>query len=153
MVKASHDLQPGLSAFERDRREARAEAPAGLQRRVLVVVEDLAAGKNLARLLMTKGYERVRVVRRADRALLLAQTFSPNIVFLDVGLADDAYELASALRRQTGQGSLRVIALTGSIEHSTREQARGAGFERWLTTPVGESALDGLMLREDTASD
>jgi len=117
---------------------------------VLIVVEDRAAGKDLARLLMAMGYERVRIVRRAARALLIAQRFSPGVVFLDIALLDDAYELANDLRRQVGGGSLRLIALTNSIEHSTREQARGAGFERWLVTPVTKSDHDSLMRREDS---
>ncbi len=114
---------------------------------MLIVVEDRATGKDLARLLMAMGYERVRIVRQAARALLIAQRFSPGVVFLDIALLDDAYELASDLRRLAG-GSLRLIALTGSIEHSTREQARGAGFERWLVTPVAKSELKSLMSRE-----
>jgi CheY-like chemotaxis protein len=147
MEKARHNLLLGLSLLQR-RREARASAPAGVHRRVLIVSDDAADAQHLARLLLAKGYERVRVVRKAAKALLLTHTFSPSIVFLDVALPEDAYELASALRRQTGQGSLRIIALTSSIEHSTREQARDAGFERWLVTPVAESELDGLMRKE-----
>ncbi len=150
MEKARQNLLLGLSLLQR-RREARASAPAGVHRRVLIVSDDLPDGKHLARLLLAKGYERVRVVRKATKALLLAQTFAPSIVFLDVALPEDAYELASALRRQSGQASLRIIALTSSIEHSTRDQARGAGFERWLVTPVAESELDGLMRKEDLA--
>jgi CheY-like chemotaxis protein len=46
-----------------------------------------------------------------------------------------------------------MIALTNSIEHSTREQARDAGFERWLVTPVAKDELDSLMQREDSAPD
>lgn len=137
----------GLSLFHRQRREARADASGEVRRRVLIVVEDRATGKDLARLLMAMGYERVRIVRQAARALLIAQRFSPGVVFLDIALLDDAYELASDLRRLAG-GSLRLIALTGSIEHSTREQARGAGFERWLVTPVAKSELKSLMSRE-----
>lgn len=151
MDKALDALQLDLSLLQQNRREARADSPAGSQRRVLIVAEDRQDGKALARQLLAKGYERVRVIHRAARALRLAQTFSPNIVFLDVALTDDAYELASALHRQSGQNALRVIALTSSIEHSTRDQARGAGFERWLVTPVGESELDRLMRREDPA--
>jgi len=49
---------------------------------------------------------------------------------LDVTLQGDAYRLARALRQRAGQTELRLIALTNSIEHSTREQARSAGFER-----------------------
>ncbi len=150
MAKALQNLRTGLSLFHRQRREARADASGEVRRRVLIVVEDRAAGKDLARLLMAMGYERVRIVRRAARALLIAQRFSPGIVFLDIALLDDAYELASDLRRQVSGGSLRLIALTNSIEHSTREQARDAGFERWLVTPVAKSELDSLMDRADS---
>jgi CheY-like chemotaxis protein len=141
MVRVQQDL--------RRRGEARANRPA--RARVLVVVEDRLAGKCLARMLAGDGYGRVRVVRRAASALFLAQESRPDVIFLDVGLSDDAYQLANDLRRQAGRDSLRLIALTSSIEHSTREQARDAGFERWLVMPVAQHALDGLMCNEDAA--
>lgn len=134
-----------LSSPQRRRNELRTESRSERRTCVLIVVEDRLAGKHLARLLTAKGYERVRVVHRAASALFLAEKFSPGIIFLDVSLADDAYELANTLRQHAGRRTLRLIALTSSIEHSTREQARGAGFERWLVTPVAKEELDGLM--------
>lgn len=119
---------------------------------MLIVVEDRLAGRHLARLLSAKGYEGVRIVRRAASALFLAQQSRPGIVFLDVALSDDAYQLASDLRRQSGSGAVRLIALTSSVEHSTRDQARDAVFERWLVTPVTQSELDALMCKEDAMS-
>jgi len=117
--------------------------------RILIVVDDRLSGRKLARMLMRKGYPSVRAVTDAGRALIIAQQYQPDIVFLDVTLAGDAYELARGLRQQAGQAELRLIALTNSIEHSTREQARSAGFERWLVTPVTQEDLDGL-LRDDS---
>jgi CheY-like chemotaxis protein len=113
--------------------------------RILIVVNDRLSGRKLARMLMLKGYASVRAVTDAGRALVIAQQYQPDIVFLDVTLAGDAYELARGLRQQAGQAELRLIALTNSIEHSTREQARSAGFERWLVTPVTQEDLDGLL--------
>jgi CheY-like chemotaxis protein len=113
--------------------------------RILIVVDDRLSGRKLARMLMQKGYASVRAVTDAGRALVIAQQYQPDIVFLDVTLAGDAYELARGLRQQAGQAALRLIALTNSIEHSTREQARSAGFERWLVTPVTQEDLDGLL--------
>lgn len=132
-----------------------ASSPSSSQRlvRVLIVVNDRLAGRRLARLLTGKGYEGVRAVSSAARALALARQYKPSIVFLDVAMADDAYELATALRQQAGQNAPRLIALTESIEHSTREQARSAGFERWLVTPVAQSELDALLRKgQGTAS-
>jgi len=122
-----------------------ADAQVAPRARVMIVSDDHLAGRQLGRMLTAKGYEGVRAVSRAERALILAQKLGPGIIFLDVELSDDAYELARSLRRQAGQDSLRLIALTSTIEHSTREQARGAGFERWLLTPVAQNDLDNLL--------
>lgn len=116
--------------------------------RILIVVDNRLAGRQLARLLMRKGFESVRAVTNAGRALVVAQQYRPDIVFLDVTLPGDAYELARGLHQQAGRAELRLIALTNSIEHSTREQARSAGFERWLVTPVMQEDLDGLLRAE-----
>ena len=113
--------------------------------RILIVVGNRLAGRQLARLLMQKGFASVRAVTDAGRAMIISLQYQPDIVFLDVTLASDAYELARGLRQQAGQAELRLIALTNSIEHSTREQARSAGFERWLVTPVTPEDLEGLL--------
>jgi DNA-binding response OmpR family regulator len=145
MGKTRHEQNLELSLIRRHKRPPRAEVPDELRRRVLIIVDDRLSGRHLARMLTATGYEGVRAVSRAARALVLARQFGPSIVFLDVDLPDDAYELARALRHQAGSDSLRIIALTNSIENSTREQARGAGFERWLVTPVAQSELDVVM--------
>ena len=152
MAKTEHELRIEKLLIQRHRREPRAEVPASLRTRVLIVSEDRLAGRHLARMLAAKGFEGVRAVSRAARALTLARKFVPGIVFLDVALLDDAYELAGALRRLAGRDALRIIALTPSIEHSTRDQARDAGFERWLVTPVAQNELDSLMDVEERAA-
>jgi CheY-like chemotaxis protein len=116
--------------------------------RFLIVVDNRLAGRQLARMLMRQGFATVRAVTDAGRALTISQHYQPDIVFLDVDLEGDAYQLARGLRQQAGQAELRLIALTNSIEHSTREQARNAGFERWLVTPVTQDDLEGLLRAE-----
>jgi CheY-like chemotaxis protein len=125
-------------------RETAFEATVRLAR-ILIVVDNRLAGRQLARMLMHKGYASVRAVTNGGRALIISHDYQPDIVFLDVTLKGDAYQLARDLRQQAGQAELRVIALTNGIEHSTREQARSAGFERWLVTPVTQEDLDGLL--------
>jgi CheY-like chemotaxis protein len=134
-----------MTSIQRQRRAPPAGAQAGLPARILIVVENRLAGRQLARMLTRKGYDHVRAVTSADRALVIAREYEPAIVFLDVTLAGDAYELARGLRQQAGLAELRLIALTDSIEHLTREKARSAGFERWLVTPVAQEDLDKLL--------
>ena len=148
-MRPRHELLLDLSRSQPRHREPRPGSLAEARLRVVVVVGDRLTGKHLARMLAAHGYKGVRVVRRAASALFLAQQSRPDVVFLDVALSDDAYQLASDLRRQAGPRGLRLIALTSSIEHSTREQARDVGFERWLVTPVSQADFDSLMLNDD----
>ena len=112
---------------------------------ILIVVADRLVGRQLARMVTKKGYDEVRAVSRAARALVLEHEHAPGIIFLDLTLSEDAYDLARALQRQAGHDAHRLIALTPAIDHSTREQARRAGFERWLVTPVAQDELDELL--------
>jgi len=121
------------------------DVPAELSAGILIVVADRLVGRHLARMLTKKGYEGVRAVSSAARALVLAHEYDPGIIFVDVDLSDDAYDLAGALQRQAGRHAHRLIALTPAIEHSTRERARRAGFERWLLTPVMQGELEDLL--------
>jgi CheY-like chemotaxis protein len=131
----------------RDRRQRNpridtAEQSAG----VLIVVADRLIGRRLASMLTKKGYAGVRAVSSVARALVLAHEHDPGIIFLDLELADAAYDLARVLQHQGGHDAQRLIALTPAIEQSTRERARRAGFERWLVTPVVQSELEDLLL-------
>lgn len=134
-----------MSSTDPRRPELPADIPTELNAGVLIAVEDRLVGRQLARMLTKKGYEDVRAVSSAARALVADHDYAPGIVFVDLGLADDAYDLARALNRQAGQDPMRLIALTPAIDHSTRERARLAGFERWLVTPVAQDELDDLL--------
>jgi response regulator RpfG family c-di-GMP phosphodiesterase len=61
-------------------------------------------------------------------------------------------DLARQLLKQARQNVMRVIALTGSIDHPGREEARGAGFERYLVKPVAQTELDKVLRRPQTTS-
>jgi CheY-like chemotaxis protein len=100
-------------------------------------------------MLTKKGYSGVRAVSSVSRALVLAHEHDPGIIFLDLELSDDAYDLARVLQHQAGHDAHRLIALTPAIEQSTRERARRAGFERWLVTPVVQSELENLLLEHE----
>jgi CheY-like chemotaxis protein len=142
-----------MSQPRRHGRESAADGLSPAAAGVLIVVDDRLVGRHLARMLTEMGYEGVRAVSRAGRALILAHEHEPGIIFVDLELPEDAYALARALQRQAGRDLLRLIALTPAIEHSTREQARRAGFERWLITPVAQDELEHLLLTaRDTAA-
>lgn len=114
--------------------------------RILVVDNDRRVGVALNSMLAARGFDDVRVVRSAARALAIAELHKPDLVFLDLELPDLAsVAVAQQLRRDARQRGLRLIALTLHADHDRREEARLAGFERYLTKPVVQEELDKIL--------
>jgi two-component system CheB/CheR fusion protein len=110
---------------------------------ILIVDSDRSASVALSFMLAAAGYDDVRAVRSAARAVILAEKYRPSIVFLEIDLADGGgFDLANQLKRGAQQRSLRLIALTSNSEHPSREKARTAGFERFLVKPATQAELD-----------
>lgn len=66
--------------------------------------------------------------------------------WLDLSLLDmTGYHLAQSLRDRAQSRGVRLIALTSSPEHAGREQARAAGFERYLIKPIASVELSNVM--------
>jgi CheY-like chemotaxis protein len=115
---------------------------------ILIVDNDRSVSVSLGFMLAARGYEEVRSVRSAARAIAIAESFRPAIVFLDIELPDmDGLDLAHRLSRGARQNAIRLIALTNVIEHPKREDARAAGFERYLVKPLDQSELDKVLRR------
>jgi CheY-like chemotaxis protein len=114
--------------------------------RILLVDNDMRAADALEVMLHRSGYSETRVAYSGHAALAIAAEFQPDVVLLDLSLLDmTGYELAQSLREHAQSRHLRLIALTSSREHAAREQARAAGFERYLLKPVASVALSELM--------
>jgi CheY-like chemotaxis protein len=113
--------------------------------RILIVNGNVAAASALASLVEAAGHGEARVASSGQAALALAATFVPTFVLLRLDLPDmSGYDVARQLSQHPRLQNLRLIALTGSSEHPGREQAREAGFERYLIDPPGAAELDGL---------
>jgi PAS domain S-box-containing protein len=122
------------------RTDRRAAAP----RRVLIVDDNVDAAEMLALLLQTEGHE-VRTAHDGPAALRSAETFNPEVVFLDIGLPRmDGYEVARLLRRQERKPAL-LVALTGYGRDEDRRRAEEAGFDAHLVKPADPAALQGLL--------
>jgi CheY-like chemotaxis protein len=130
----------------RNQRGARQEAPVDAGTGILIIDDDRQASMALSFMLSARGYLEVRAVRSAARALTVTESFRPGIVFLDIDLpGQGSMDLADQLRRGARQHALRLIALTRSVEHAAREDARLAGFERFLVKPLVQVELDKIL--------
>lgn len=128
------------------KKPARQNAGIALDTGMLIVDNDRPASISLSFMLSLRGYDDIRAVRSAARATVMASSFRPGIVFLDLDLPDtDTLELARQLRKCAAQPALRLIALTRTVDHPMRETAREAGFERYLVKPCTQVEVDKIL--------
>ena len=113
--------------------------------RILVVDDNLDAAQSLAMLLQMDGHE-TAVAHDGQRALEVAQSFSPQVILLDIGLPlMNGYEVAKQLREQPWGRAIKLIAVTGWGQDQDRQQALAAGFDHHLTKPLDPARLSSLL--------
>jgi two-component system, chemotaxis family, CheB/CheR fusion protein len=119
-----------------------AEAPST---RILIADDNLDGADSLALLLRLDHHE-VRVARNGRSALSLADTFRPDIAFLDIGMPElDGYEVARALREKSWGADIYLIALTGRGYQQDERRAVEAGFDRHLRKPYEFTELQAMI--------
>jgi CheY-like chemotaxis protein len=72
--------------------------------------------------------------------------FQPEIVFLDLGMPGmSGYEVAEAIRREARYAGVELVALTGWGGEADRERTARAGFDRHLTKPATNAAIEEVL--------
>lgn len=114
-------------------------------RRILVVDDNTDGAELLALALGQQGHE-VRVAHDGPSALVLTQSFVPELALLDIGLPGmDGHELAVRLREQLKSDTPTLVAMTGYGDQSFRARSRDAGFSEHLVKPVDLARIDRLL--------
>lgn len=105
--------------------------------RVLVVDDSVGSAKIMRRLLQTTGAMTVELAHDGPSAIEVAQSFLPQVIFLDIGLPGlTGFEVAERLRADDRFQATRLIALTGYGREEDRRKSRAAGFDFHLVKPV-----------------
>ena len=88
----------------------------------------------------------MRVAYDGAEALRTAETFEPEIAFVDIGMPKvHGYEVARRLRMQPGNSRCVLVAVTGWGQENDRKRAREAGFDRHLVKPVDPAEIDLIL--------
>jgi PAS domain S-box-containing protein len=122
-----------------------APAPASVSgRRVLLVDDNADSGQALQLALQLAGHD-VRLAADGPSALAEAARFAPEVAVLDIGLPGmNGFELARRLR-DTGSGSLVLVALTGHGLERDRRRGLESGFDHYLVKPVSPDSIMSLL--------
>lgn len=113
--------------------------------RILVVDDNVDSADSLALLLTSYGHE-VRAAYDGSSALLIAQSFRPEVALQDVSMPDmDGYEVARKFRELPHTKHAALIALTGFTREEDARKAHLAGFDHHLGKPVDFEVLHEVL--------
>jgi signal transduction histidine kinase/ActR/RegA family two-component response regulator len=123
------------------------------RQRLLVADDNEDFATSLAMILEAMGNE-VKIAYDGLEALEIAQTFSPEVAFLDIGLPKiNGYDLARRLRAAPNTRHTILVAVTGWGQESDKRQAKDAGFDHHLVKPVEPDQLQAVLLKARAGQD
>ncbi len=132
---------PAVVASDAPHADERRAIDGPLQRRILVVDDNVDAATTLADLLTLQGAT-VTVVHDGAQALAAIAAQPPEVVVMDIGMpVMDGYATARVIRSRVPREQLTLIALTGWGQYADRARALEAGFDHHLVKPLDIDAL------------
>jgi len=109
--------------------------------RVLIADDNKDAADALA-MNLKSGKLEVAVVHSGKAALEAAHTSVPDVVILDIGMANpNGYDVARSLRQEFAAHRILIIAVTGWAGEGNRQRALDAGFDHHFVKPVATAEL------------
>ena len=114
-------------------------------KRILIVEDDDDAREIIGELIGALGHEVVPAAS-AGQAVLETERQPPDVAFIDLGLPGvDGCETARRIRSTVAGAGVRLVALTGYSDDSTRERALAAGFDAFIVKPAHTTALEAAV--------
>jgi PAS domain S-box-containing protein len=120
-----------------------AERP--VHRRVLIADDNRDGAESLAMVMTVFGCE-VRTAYDGASAVRTAESFEPEVVFLDLGMPGmDGFEAARRIRSLPGGSTTVLIALTGWGQERDRQRTSEAGFDAHLVKPIDPLSMRSFL--------
>ena len=112
--------------------------------RVLIAEDNSDAAEMMQLMLRLNGHD-VEVAADGLQAVARAETFRPQIAFLDIGMPlMDGYEAARRIRETLGDRVV-LVALTGWGQDEDKRLSHEAGFNHHLTKPPDPEVVEQLI--------
>lgn len=119
--------------------------------RILLADDNADHAHTLRTLLQAAGQE-VLVCYDGVSALRAADTFLPELAFLDIGMPRlDGYELARRLRADPRLRHCLLVAVTGWGQEKDQQRSKVAGFDQHIVKPLQMAQLDAILRQRGAA--
>ena len=77
-----------------------------------------------------------------NSALILVESFKPDLIFLDLILPDiHGFEIAKYIRKNKANDNIKIIAISASVFESTQKESINAGCNEFMNKPFKEQQL------------
>ena len=104
--------------------------------RVLVVDDNTVAARFLSLMLEAAGHT-VEVAEDGVQGVEKAESYKPDIIFMDIGMPNlNGYEAAARIRAQEWGRHMTLVAVSGWGRAADKARAISAGFDAHLTKPA-----------------
>jgi CheY-like chemotaxis protein len=112
----------------------------------ILVIDDNATNLKLARVLLASEGYLVRTAGDAEEALSVLETFTPELVLMDIQLPGmDGLELTRRLKSDAARRHILIVALTAYAMKGDEQKARMAGCDGYITKPIDPDTLPGAI--------
>lgn len=114
--------------------------------RTVLIVEDAEDARLFMRLALEQlGYV-VFEAGDGEKAVAIADRERPDIILMDLSLPImDGFAATKEIRASDRINGVTIIAVTAHQGTDFREEAKGAGFDAYVTKPIDIDSLDELM--------
>ncbi len=108
----------------------------------VLIIEDNANDRELVKALLEEAQYEVQPAEAGGLGLSLATADPPDVILLDLHLADmDGYEVCRLLRQEPRLQDVPVIIVTASDDPALNRHAYAAGAQACILKPLREGAL------------
>lgn len=122
------------------------QAPSGLPRYKILVVEDGAENRELLQFLLETEGHFVEVAEDGRQGAEMALALRPDVAVIDLGLPIlDGYQLARQVRATPEGRQIFLIALSGYGRPEDRQRSTDAGFNAHLVKPLDMDEMVRLL--------
>jgi CheY-like chemotaxis protein len=112
---------------------------------VLIADDNQDAAITMGWILEAKGCE-VHVVEDGISALKAVESFTPDLVMLDIGMPGmNGYDLCAELRKNKALANAIFVAQTGWGQPSHIQRSKEVGFDHHLVKPLDLSDLEPIV--------
>jgi len=112
-----------------------------MTRRILIVDDEPNIATSLEFLMRGSDYD-VQVARNGEEALLLAESFRPDVVLLDVMMPQrSGFEVCQKIRENPSLRNVKIVMLTAKGRDAEKEKGLNLGANAYVTKPFSTKEL------------